>query len=177
MPDGHSRLIAIGLNGINRWHYDFINFNGRSPIWNECGTTRWAVGHFTNSDRLDVMVSNRPSIMHSDETVIINTRTNMVAWHKDILEMPNHTRGYGGGRYSVTSMGDDQLDDIIQAYPAEFSIVDGMTGRQITTVNLGPVEGSTHWVIDGTPMVVNDEITIVTHPSMVIAFAERIRSN
>ena len=40
MPDGHSRLITIGLNGINRWHYDFINFNGRSPIWNECGTTR-----------------------------------------------------------------------------------------------------------------------------------------
>ena len=115
------------------------------------------------------MVSNRRSIMHSDETVIINTRTNMVAWHKDILEMPNHTRGYGGGRYSVTSMGGDQLDDIIQAYPAEFSIVDGMTGRQITTFNLGPVEGSTHWVIDGTPMVVNDEITIVTHPSMVIA--------
>ena len=86
------------------------------------------------------MVSNRRSIMHSDETVIINTRTNMVAWHKDILEMPNHTRGYGGGRYSVTSMGDDQLDDIIQAYPAEFSIVDGKTGRQITTFNLGPVE-------------------------------------
>ena len=173
MPDGHSRLIALGLNGIKRWYYDFIDFNGRSPIWNECGTTRWAVGHFTNSDRLDVMVSNRRSIMHSDETVVINTRTNTVAWHRDILEMPNHTRGYGGGRYSIASMGEDQLDNIIQAYPAEFSIIDGRTGKQITTFNLGPVEGSNHWVIDGTPIVVNSEITIVTHPSMVIALQNK----
>ncbi len=173
MPDGHSRLIAIGLDGIDRWHHDFMNFNGRSPIWNECGTTRWAVGHFINSNRLDIMVSNRRSIMHSDETMIINTETNTLAWHKDILEMPNHTRGYGGGRCAIFDMDNDKLDDIVMAYPAEFSIVDGSTGEQITTLNLGPVEGITHWVMDGTPMVVDNEIILLTHPSMIIALQNK----
>ena len=172
-PDGHSRLIAIGLDGTDRWHHDFVNFNGRAPIWNECGTTRWAVGNFISSNRLDIMASNRRSIMHSDETVIINTKTNTVAWHKDVLEMPNHTRGYGGGRCAILDMNGDKLDDIILGYPAEFSVVDGHTGEQITTLNLGPVEGITHWVMDGTPIAVNNEITLLTHPSMILALQNK----
>ena len=173
MPDGHSRLIAIGLDGMERWHYDFVSFNGRAPVWNECGTTIWAVGHFIDSNRLDVMVSNRRSIMHSDETVIINTKTDTVAWHKDVLKMPNHTRGYGGGRCAILDMDGDKLDDIILGYPAEYSVVDGTTGDQITTLNLGPVEGIAHWVMDGTPIAVNNEITLLTHPSMILALQNK----
>ena len=173
MPDGHSRLLAVGLDGVDRWHHDFADFNGRAPIWNECGTTIWSVGHFIDPNRLDVMVSNRRSIMHSDETVVINTHTGIIAWHKDILKMPNHTRGYGGGRCAIFDMDGDELDDIVLGYPAEYSVIDGATGDQITTLNLGPVEGMTHWVMSGTPMVVNSEITLLTHPSMILAFQNR----
>ena len=173
MPDGHSRLIAIGLDGSDRWHYDFANFNGRAPIWNECGTTIWAVGHFIDLNRLDVMVSNRRSIMHSDETVVINTQTDTVAWHKDMLKMTNHTRGYGGGRCAILDMDGDKLDDIVLGYPAEYSVIDGATGDQITTLNLGPVEGITHWVMGGTPIAVNSEITLLTHPSMILALQNK----
>ena len=170
MPDGHSRLLAIGLDGSSRWYHDFVNFNGRAPTWNECGTTIWAVGHFLSPNRLDVMVSNRRSIMHSDETVLINTETGEVVWHKDLLQMPNHTRGYGGGRCAIFDMDNDGLDDIILGYPAEYSVVDGATGDQIVAVNLGAVEGTTHWVMNGTPMVVDEELVILTHPSMILAF-------
>jgi len=170
MPDGHSRLLAIGLDGSSRWHHDFVNFNGRAPTWNECGTTIWTVGHFISPNRLDVMVSNRRSIMHSDETVLINTQIGEVVWHKDLLQMPNHTRGYGGGRCAIFDMDNDGLDDIILGYPAEYSVVDGATGDQIAAVNLGAVEGTTHWVMNGTPMVVNKELVILTHSSMILAF-------
>jgi len=102
---GYSRIVALGLDGSERWYYDFPEFNGRAPIWNETGTTIWALGHFSDTNRLDVLISNRRSIMHSDETIVINPRDKSIFWHRDILEVREpwtdtpwkHTRGYGGG--------------------------------------------------------------------------------
>jgi hypothetical protein len=117
---GHSRLVALGLDGDESWHYDFPDFGGRAPLWNECGTTIWAVGHFAAKERFDVLVSNRRSIMHSDETVVLDAQQRQVIWQRDILEVKSpwtdtpwpHTRGYGGGPVAIADFDGDDLDDI-----------------------------------------------------------------
>ena len=185
--EGHSRLTALGLDGCERWHYDFPDFNGRAPVWNECGTTIWAVGHFMNPERLDVLVSNRRSIMHSDETVVLDVHSQKVAWRRDILEVKPpwtetrwpHTRGYGGGPVAITDFDGDSLDDIVLCYPSEYSIVKGNTGEQYIVETTGPLKGTDNfWVIGGWPLVADlngDGVleTLWTSSSIILALAHR----
>jgi len=185
--EGYSRLVALGLDGQERWHFDFPGFNGRAPVWNEGGTTIWAVGHFLSPDRWDVLVSNRRSIMHSDETVVVNVEARRVVWHRDILEVrPSwsttpwpHTRGYGGGLVALGDFDGDGLDDIALCYPAEYSVVKGNTGEQLLLETTGPLPGTDHfWVIGGTPLVADlngdgHPETLWTSPSIVLAWTQR----
>ncbi|MFB3106192.1 MAG: FG-GAP repeat domain-containing protein, partial [Pseudomonadales bacterium] len=185
--DGSSRLVAINLDGVARWHYDFPDFGGRAPIWNECGTTIWSVGHFFDNRRIGVLVSNRRSIMHSDETVIIDPKTDKLVWHRDVLEVRqpwtdaqwSHTRGYGGGPVALADFDDDGLDEIVLCYPAEYSVVKGVTGEQLIVESTGPLKGTDgFWVFSGQPLVADldgdgQPETLWTSPSMIIAFAHR----
>ena len=159
---GYSRIVALGLDGSERWYYDFPEFNGRAPIWNETGTTIWALGHFSDTNRLDILVSNRRSIMHSDETVVINPRDKSILWHRDVLEVREpwtdtpwkHTRGYGGGVVGLADFDGDGLDDIAMCYPAEYSVIKGNNGEQHALESTGPLKGTDNfWVIGGTPLI------------------------
>jgi len=184
---GGSRLVAIGLDGCEHWHCDIPSFNGRAPVWNECGTTIWAVGRFTHQERLGVLVSNRRSIMHSDETIVLEPRENKLVWHRDILEVKppwtearwTHTRGYGGGTVAIADFDGDGLDDIVLCYPSEYSVVKGNTGEQYIVETTGPLKGTNNfWVIGGCPLAADlngDGVpeTLWTSPSIILAFAHR----
>jgi hypothetical protein len=191
MPQGDSRIVALGLDGTERWHYDFPDFNGRPPVWNETGTTLWALGHFSDPNRLDVLVSNRRSIMHSDETVVINTDKGII-WKKDVLEVREpwtdtpwkHTRGYGGGVVGIADFDGDGLDDIAMCYPAEYSIIKGSNSQQLGIENTGPLKGTDNfWVIGGSPLVAdfnNDgkpETLWASSPIIIAFFHDGIKTD
>lgn len=184
---GYSRIVALGLDGSERWYYDFPEFNGRAPIWNETGTTIWAVGHFSDPNKFDVLVSNRRSIMHSDETVVINPRDKSILWHRDVLEVTEpwtdtpwkHTRGYGGGVVGLADFDGDGLDDIAMCYPAEYSVIKGNNGEQLALESTGPLKGTDNfWVIGGTPLIADlngdgKPETLWASQSIIIAFVHQ----
>jgi len=193
-PEGGARILARDLGGTIRWQYDFPEFCGYVAEWGDCMTTFWALGHFIRNDSYDVFVSHRRSIMHSDESVIIDKQKNSVVWRKDTLEVrepwtsaTQHTRGYGGGLPALADFNDDCLDDIVLTYPCELSIVKGKDGSQLFVENMGPVAGtrpinstdqSGFWLI-GSNLLVADldgdgmKESLVTHPGMVIVFKHR----
>jgi outer membrane protein assembly factor BamB len=133
------------------------------------------------------MVSNRRSIMHSDETVVLNPRENRIVWHRDILEVRlpwtdtpwPHTRGYGGGKVAIADIDEDGADEIVLCYPAEYSVVRGKTGEQYIVENTGPLKGTDNfWVFGGMPLVADLDgdgalETLSTSSSMILAFAHR----
>jgi len=192
--DGGARVLARGIDGTVSWFYDFPEFCGYVAEWGDCMTTFWALGHFINTDRLDIFVSNRRSIMHSDESVVIDTRKNSLAWHKDTLEVHEpwtsayqHTRGYGGSLPALADFDNDHLDDIVLSYPSEISIVRGKDGAQLFVENMGPVEGtkaidrpdqSGFWLIGGKVLVEDFDCdgtkeSLVTHSGMVLTFKHK----
>ena len=182
-----TEIYTLSLHDALPIYYDFPGFSGRAPIWNECGTTIWAVGNFTHAENLDVMVSNRRSIMHSDETVVLSSQEKSVVWHRDILEVKQpwtdtpwaHTRGYGGGVAAMADFDGDGTDEIVLSYPAEYSVVRGKNGKQLIVENKGPLAGTDNfWVFGGWPLVadLNGDgalESLLAAPTMIIAFLHR----
>ncbi|UCH33838.1 MAG: PQQ-binding-like beta-propeller repeat protein [Armatimonadota bacterium] len=150
-PDGAANLVALGLDGKERWSKIFPNFSGG-------GMTYWVTGRFRSRDRLDVAVTLARSLMHSDETFLLDGRTGQTIWHRDVLEVtdPPHTRAFGGGAFAATDVDGDGRDELILCYPAELSVTDGATGGIKAVYNLGPVPEADipggFWVIGGVPL-------------------------
>ncbi|UCH36228.1 MAG: VCBS repeat-containing protein, partial [Armatimonadota bacterium] len=158
-PRGAARLVAMGLDGHERWHCDFPSFSGRLRAWNMGGMTCWIAGRFRDRGRLDVAVSLRRSIMHSDETYMLDGTTGEVIWRRDVLEVsdPPHTRGFGGEIMAAADVDGDGLDELILCYPAELSVTNGASGEVQAVYNMGPIPAADMpgdmWVIGGVPEV------------------------
>jgi outer membrane protein assembly factor BamB len=128
-PSGGARLVARDLRRQRElWHHDFPNIPGSPPVWNIGGIVFWQTGRFTAARRRDVLVTVRRSMMHSDETLLLDGRDGRELWHRD-REVSQ--RGVGGTPFAVADADGDRLDDVASLYPSILYILEGRSGRDL----------------------------------------------
>ena len=130
-PKGYGRLVAADLNGREVWHHDFPDIPGTPPIWNTGGLVYWQVGHFTERQRQDVLVTVRRSMMHSEETALLSGRNGKQLWRRDRQKDKTYNRGVGGTPFALADFDGDSLDDVACLFPSDFYILHGRTGRNL----------------------------------------------
>jgi outer membrane protein assembly factor BamB len=174
-PDGSASLVAVGLDGRERWSRAFRDHTAG-------GMTYWVAGHFRFCDRLDVAITLARSMMHSDDTFLLDGRTGQIVWHRDVLDVkdPPHTRAFGGGLFSASDLDGDGLDELVLCYPAEVSVTEGATGKVLAVYNVGPIPEAElpggFWVIGGAPLTADldgdgrPEILWTTNRDLLMAF-------
>jgi len=159
--DGHGQLVAYGLDGTDRWSHDFPGFAPGNIDY-------WTAGHPLDPNRWDLVVTTRRDQDHSQETWVINTKDDNVAWSGDrlLLDRPmadKHVprlRAFGGAPIGLADYDGDGLDDIVLQAKSEHWIIKGTTGKVMTGIVTWPADGITPefagremW---GAPMLVAD---------------------
>jgi outer membrane protein assembly factor BamB len=124
-PSGAARLVAQDVTGEEAWHADFPEIPGGLPYWNTGGLILWQVGHFTDPTRLDVALTLRRSMMHSEETAALSGANGRVLWRRD---RQTSNRGVGGTSFAIADFDGDGLDDIASLHPSILYIMRGDTG-------------------------------------------------
>ena len=88
----------------------------------------WQAGHFTSKDKMDVLLTVRRSIMHSEETALLSGEDGRQIWHRG---RQIHNRGVGGTPFAIADCDGDGLDDIISLHPNIYYILKGATGKNL----------------------------------------------
>ena len=130
-PGGCARLVAEDVEGGTLWSHDFENIPGTPPVWNSGGLLLWQTAHTTDSDRHDVLVSIRRSMMHSEETVLLSGSDGRELWRCARQVSPMHSRGVGGTHFALADCDRDRLDDVVSFYPSLFFVLKGSTGANL----------------------------------------------
>lgn len=130
-PQGYARLVAADLNHREIWHTDFPEIPGTPPLWNTGGIVYWQAGHFTDRQRMDVLVTVRRSMMHSEETALLSGQNGKPLWRRDRQEGGHHSRGVGGTPFALADFDGDGLDDVACLHPSDFYILQGKTGKNL----------------------------------------------
>ena len=128
-PGGCARLVAMDSGSEPFWHHDFPGTPGPPPPWNVGGLILWQAGRFTHSRRMDVLVTIRRSMMHSEETVLLSGRDGRELWRRD-RSISN--RGVGGVPFALADCNGDGLDDAISLHPNVHYALSGPTGETVT---------------------------------------------
>ncbi len=124
-PRGCARMVASDLNGNERWHHDWPEIPGGSPIWNVGGLIFWQAGHFTDLHRQDVLVTLRRSMMHSEETCLLSGVDGRELWRRSRQVA---SRGVGGTPFAIADFNGDGLSDAASFHPSLVYILDGRSG-------------------------------------------------
>lgn len=127
-PSGAARLVAMGLDGQEVWHSDFPAIPGSAPVWNTGGLILWQVGHFTDARRLDVALTMRRSLMHSEETAVLSGRDGHVLWQRN---RQVSDRGVGGTPFAIADLDGDGRDDLASLHPSIIYLMKGSTGADL----------------------------------------------
>jgi hypothetical protein len=125
---GSAQLVAADLGGSHLWHHEWTNIPGGAPVWNVGGLILWQTGHFTDPRRLDVLVTVRRSMMHSEETCLLSGQDGHEIWRR--ARQVSH-RGVGGTPFAIADFNGDGLDDACSLHPSILYILHGKTGRDL----------------------------------------------
>ena len=130
--DGSAEVVAARGDGKPLWTHAFPRFAGHAPNWNFNGLTHWTAGRFTGRSGCDVAVSLRRGNMHTDETHLLDGRTGREVWCGiSATDDPSASRrrGFGGAVTSAYDWDGDGAEDLLCAYPDEFYVASGKTGK------------------------------------------------
>lgn len=131
-PQGCASFVAEdAITGAPLWHHDFPDIPGGAPIWNVGGIVLWQAGHFTDSTRMDVLVTVRRSMMHSEETALLSGRDGHECWRQKRQATAMQNRGVGGTPFALIDFDGDSLDDVVSFYPSLHYVLDGATGENL----------------------------------------------
>ncbi len=124
---GHPALAARSGDGRVVWRRAFDRFAAGPTQWNTSGILTWTCGRFRRPDRTDVVVTLRRSVMHTDESYLLDGRSGDVVWHRDDA----HARGWGGQPFAVGDCTGDGLDDLVCQYPDVHFVARGVDGKLV----------------------------------------------
>jgi outer membrane protein assembly factor BamB len=131
-PDGSARFVAANLDLREVWRHDFPEIPGTPPVWNTGGIILWQAGHFTDKRAMDVLVTVRRSMMHSEETLLLSGRDGRQVWRRN-REISG--RGVGGVPFAVADYDGDGLDDAASFHPSIYYVLKGSTGKDIVAMD------------------------------------------
>ncbi len=127
-PSGCARLVAADLDLRTVWTHDFASIPGTPPVWNTGGIIYWQAAHFTDRRSMDVLVTIRRSMMHSEETALLSGRDGHEVWRRN---REISSRGVGGIPFAVADYDGDGFDDAASFHPSIYYVLDGATGKDI----------------------------------------------
>jgi len=127
-PGGAARLAAIDLDRRALWHADLPDIPGSPPVWNTGSILLWQAGHFTDPRAMDVLVTVRRSMMHSEETLLLSGRDGHPLWRRG---RQISDRGVGGEPFALGDFDGDGLDDAASFHPSILYILKGLTGADV----------------------------------------------
>jgi len=116
--------------------------------------TFWWPGHFRHDNPLDLFVSTRRRLMHSDVGQLLNGRDATTVWQHDRAELAGQFRwGYAGIPLAAVDVDADRLDELVCLYPVCFWTGDGQTGQITSGKELASQKELPAWAAYGEPMV------------------------
>lgn len=122
---GAPALVALGADGKEKYRHVFQRFNGSQTAWNVGGMLYWTVGHFLDPKQNSVLVTLRRSVMHTEETCLLDVRHNKEVWWQNEIGK----RGCGGGLMAAFDLRGTGRDDVIGTYPDITFALAGDTGK------------------------------------------------
>lgn len=128
---GDARFVAAHLNGRELWHHDLARIPGSPPIWNLGGAVLWQVGHLASRRRVDVLVTVRRSLTHSEETLLLCGEDGRELWRRVRQPSIYHSRGVGGTPFAIADFDGDGLEEAGSFYPSLCYILKGTTGENL----------------------------------------------
>lgn len=151
---GHAVLVAYRGDGTPMWRKEFEQIPGAMPAWNVGALTFWWPGRFREPDMIDLVVSTRRGLMHSDVGELIDGRNAATLWKHDKAVVPGQfSWGWGGIPVAVSDVDADRRDDLVCLYPVCFWIANGHDGKIRSGKELASRKVLPAWAAYGEPIV------------------------
>ena len=151
---GHAVLVAYRGDGTPMWRKEFQQIPGALPAWNVGALTFWWPGHFREPGLVDLVVSTRRGLMHSDAGELIDGRTATTLWRHEKAAVPGQfSWGWGGIPLGAADVDTDRLDELVCLYPVCYWIADGRDGKLRLGRELASRKVLPAWAAYGEPIV------------------------
>ncbi len=151
---GSAALVAYRGNGDIYWKRVFPRTPGALPIWNVGALTFWWPGRYRAGERIELFVSTRRGLMHSDVGHLLDGRSGKSIWRRERAEVPGQFRwGYAGSAVAAADVLGDGRDELVNLYPVCFWIADGSNGEILSARELASRKQLPAWAAYGEPLV------------------------